>query len=238
MHGNDVWVMQHGLQAWGKAKRPKNEEEVRRYAPTGNFGKPTTVQVKHFQKLHAVDQTGVVGQKTWNLLEPFFNAKDVVLAEDFYDRTHALDERQAVAHAMMEAYAHRYHIQYRQYRPSTWSYTMTKNAEDLKDEDCSSLAKWGYFVGTDGKIDPCGYGYSTKRLAGTGNTDSMLNHGKWIPFSKARIGDLVLYRNPGHVATVTRVDYRGIYVVSNGHYPMAFTHYNYGHSIVGCKSYL
>lgn len=232
--GNDVWVVQDALRAWGKAKRPKDETEVRRYAPTGTMAMPTVVQVKHFQKLHAIDQSGVVGQRTWNQLEPFMTTKDVALATDFWARNHALTERQAIGQAAMNAYAHRASIHYVMTRKMTWWLDgKTKSADELHSEDCSALATWTYFVGTNGTVDPNGLNFN-----GLGNTDTMLEHGTFVSGDKVQVGDLALYRDPGHVAIVTRIDYRGIYVVSNGHYPMSFTHYNYGHPFVGFKSYI
>lgn len=232
--GNDVWVTQDALRAWGKAKRPARESNVRRFAPTGHFQEATVLEVKHFQKLHSLPQTGVLGKRTWDLLEPYMTAKDIAVANDYYDRYVALDERTAIVAAMFEAYTHRLTDHYLEIRRMTWVSTPEKDrdsAEFLNNNDCSALATWGYYVGTKGRLDPTGFDFT-----GWGNTGSLTEHGTWT--KTPQLADLALYTNPGHVAVVTRIDSRGIWVVSDGQYPMNFCVYNYGHPFVGFKSYI
>lgn len=236
MHGNDVFATQDAMRRWGVAKRPKTEAGVRRSVATGNWGAPTTAQVKHFQKLHAVPQSGVIGTRTWNLLLPFMTATDLGFAKRAFENAHPFDSREAIRNAMYNAYTHRYSIAYVQVRPARWARTHTVDADELSGEDCSSISSWAYYVAHKGDakiVDPGGYNWS-----GYGNTDSMIanRHGRWV--KHPRVGDLAHYTRPGHVAVVTEVSSRGIFVISNGHHPMAHLPYNYGHAFLGFRDYI
>jgi hypothetical protein len=59
--------------------------------------------------------------------------------------------------------------------------------------DCSSLATWIYWV--SGYPDPNGRGYD-----GFGYTGTLDDHGVRVSRANIRLGDLVFYANPDHVA--------------------------------------
>lgn len=225
--GDDVWAVQSALREWGKEKRPSKEANVRRYAPTGTVAFPTVSQIKHFQDLHNVPQSGVVGPRTWNLLTEFMKGNAIGKAQAAYKKYHPDTTRDKIARAALDGYANRSQIRYVQVRPMVWHHSHPQHAEGLYAEDCSSFATWCYWVA--GAPDPCGMDFS-----GYGNTDSMLSHCHRVAAPK--VGDLALYYSPGHVAVVVKVDPFGIWVVSNGHYPMAYEKYNYGHPFVGFYS--
>lgn len=236
MSGMDVSAAQDALLRWGKAKRPRLESGVRKIPSTGIYGAGTITQVKHFQKLHDLPQSGVVGNRTWNLLLPFMSARDLAYAQHEYAVNHPYDAREAIAKAALDAYAHRYSIQYVQIRPARWASTHTVHADELTGEDCSSLAIWTYWVAHQGDkniLDPGGFNFD-----GYGNTDSMINnpHGKWV--HTPRMGDLAHYVNPNHDAIVTEVSSSGVIVVSNGHYPMIHQTAWYGHQFQGFRDYI
>lgn len=224
--GGDVWAVQQALRAWGKARRPSHEKDVRGYAPTGKVAFPTINQIKHFQDLHNLPESGVIGPRTWNLLVPFMSGTALDKAKAAYKQYHPETKRDAIARAAMDAYANRAHIHYVQARPFAWHHSHPKHAEGLYAEDCSSLAEWCYWVA--GAPDPSGPAYN---FNGYGNTDSQVSY--MTRTSKPRVGDLAQYHSPGHVAIIVKIDASGIWVVSNGHYPMAYERYNYGHPFTG-----
>lgn len=210
-----VIAAQGALRAWAIERRPKGEPGTRGYAPTGHFKIGTVNQVKHFQKLHSIDQSGIIGKRTWDLLEPFLTKTGKKLALSEWLRIHPpLTVRDKVVQAALDGYAHRFQIKYVQMRPYNWLHTGTKTAEQLYKEDCSSFAIWTYYVA--GALDPGGYNFT-----GWGNTDSMLNHG--VQVSQPQPADFVFYDNPGHVSIFIG---DGL-CVSNGHYPMSKVVPNY-----------
>lgn len=214
--GDDVWSIQSALREWGKEKRPTKEKDVRRYAPTGTIALPTVNQIKHFQDLHNIPQSGVSGPRTWNLLTEFMQGAAIAKAQASYKKYHPVTTRDKIVRAAKDGYANRSQIHYVQIRPMVWHRTKPLHADNLYAEDCSSFATWCYFVA--GASDPNGFGYN-----GSGNTSSLRSHGKRV--STPRPGDLVHYADPDHVAIYIG---DGI-VVSNGHYPMGEYSDNYRH---------
>ena len=202
-------------------------QATRRYAPTGVYRTPTGVQIKHFQDLHSIPQTGVVGPRTWNLMVSFMSGRALDKAKIAYHKYHPDTTRDKIVRAALDGYANRSHIRYVQTRPMVWHHTHPPTAEGLFAEDCSSFATWCYWVA--GAPDPCGMGYN-----GYGNTDSMLSHGRRVSLPK--LGDLSLYTDPGHVAVIVKLS--PITVVSNGHYPMQLLPAQYGHPFVGYYTYI
>lgn len=220
--GDDVWAVQDGLEHWSKQNRPHGEKGTRWYAPTGTIRFPTVNQIKHFQDLHNLPQTGVVGPRTWNLLVPFMSGRALDKAKTAYKKYHPITVRDIIVRSALDGYANRAHIHYVQARPMIWHHRKPLHAEGLFAEDCSSFATWCYWVAN--APDPNGMNFD-----GFGNTDSMISHCRRVELPK--LGDLSLYTSPGHVAVV--VDLDPITVISNGHYPMSRLPAKYGHPFVG-----
>lgn len=216
--GDDVWSVQYALRKWGHDRRPAKEKDVRRYAPTGHFALPTVNQVKHFQDLHNVPQSGVVGDRTWRLLTEFMDGPAVVHANKAFKHFHPDTTRDLIVRAARDGYANRSRIHYVQVRPMVWHHFHVRHADQLYAEDCSSFATWCFFAA--GAQDPNGFSYN-----GAGNTSSLRAHGKRTNFP--RPGDLAHYADPDHVAIYIG---NGM-VISNGHYPMGLYPATYRHVI-------
>jgi cell wall-associated NlpC family hydrolase/prophage tail gpP-like protein len=98
--------------------------------------------------------------------------------------------RKAIQYAAYWGWYNRSAIHYRQTRPMK---DMNPPPNFPGEADCSQFATWCYKAA--GAPDPNGESYN-----GSGNTSTMLAHGKRITAAQLQPGDLVFYTSPAHVA--------------------------------------
>ena len=106
--------------------------------------------------------------------------------------------RDLLKSAAMAMYNHRAQAHYTRDWSLRW-YGINHNVHPPnapKYSDCSSAATWVYWT-----VFGRGKDFLNNEGWKAGNTDSMIKHGRTVPLSQLRIGDLVFYGHPvGHVA--------------------------------------
>lgn len=222
MTGKDVAAMQ------GALKRA----HCRPYAPTGSFAAPTRLQVKKFQVLHDVPQTGLYGPNTHAALIPYMSEYERHLFNDVNEQMHPT-VRHRVLNAAWEGYLKRDQIHYTE-GPLRMSGVRKKILlpNVPPDEDCSSFATWCYWVA--GAPDPNGFDYN-----GYGNTGSQYPRGKHVTFAQARMADIFFYGwsngEPEHEAIYAG---NGMVISNGSEGGPYYEKWDYRDDLVGIRSYL
>lgn len=220
--GKDVAVMQ------GALRRAK----ARGYASTGTFALPTRTQIKKFQRIHKIAQTGMYGPNTHLALIPFMTEYQRQTFHDVDEIMHP-PMRNRVVSAAWEGYLKRDQIHYTQF---------DRRMSGVRDkillphvppwEDCSSFSIWCYWIA--GAPDPTGFGYN-----GYGNTGSLWPHGKHVTIAQCRLGDLIFYGwkngQPEHVAIYVG---NGMVVSNGSEGGPYYERWNYRGDFIGARSYL
>lgn len=235
MQGPCVAAMQGALRAWALEKRPPGEPGTRGYAATGKWQGPTTIQVKHFQDLHAIDQSGVVGPVTWAALDEFFTPYGVSIVKKAVAAERETADRDRIVDVAKFHAAHRSLITYTQAWPGRMAQVVyrLRRPNFPKSGDCSGMLTGWYWEGTEGRVDPNGRGFD-----GYGFTGTQWPRGERVGVGELRPGDAVFYGWDGRYPTHVAVYIGGGQVVSHGSsqgpliVPVSYR------PVTGCRSYL
>lgn len=207
--------------------------------------------IVHFKQRHDLGFAPMMGTKAHHILENAhrkdhpnewaFDALAIDLCQEYYTSvTKTPDEliREAMVTAAMFWYAHRYSIAYAESRPMQLCKPPTVPAR----WDCSAFATNVWFAG--GGPDPNGRNYDHQGYTGT-----LIDHGIRVDtIHDLKPGDLIFYGHssgrpgfspgdPTHVAVYVGLINGMHMVVSNGHYPMIYTVYNYRTDINQLRHY-
>jgi hypothetical protein len=184
MHGGDVRALQRALR----------KAHVRKGDATGEFHKPTKLQVINFQRHHGIRKDrGVVHANTWDALQPYFDGYDAYLVKHVHLTPTTTDKLDRFVHVAWQYYYHA-PLHYYQQRPMEDTGPLPNIDTYL---DCSEFV---YVCAKQaGLSDPSGY---DPPWTGYGNTDSYLAHMRHIGISAVKKGDLAFYSNPGHVGII------------------------------------
>lgn len=194
--GKDILALERALHAAKCRKRDASH----------HFGRRCRSNVKLFQKRHGLLADGVVGPRTSQKLEKYYDGYGKLLIRA-YDKHHplkpVLSPQQRVVRAAYYALSKKSSIHYREFRPMT-DMAPPPNVPNVM--DCSTLATWVYK--SAGLPDPNGMSYS-----GAGNTSTQLVHGH-LRLGPSQPADLVFsYWPVSHVSIAVG---RGM-VISHGH---------------------
>lgn len=185
LHGRDIFAIQHAL-------KYHTNPQIRRGRPSGYYRLPTRDQVKEYQRRHKLHADGIIGPKTWAAMQPLMN-------RDGYAQYiwHNLPPPPVVGTWQEKlrlfalfTYGHRDAIHYLQQRPMRDMQCPPSLDEYM---DCSEGVTNAYRCA--GLPDPNGYGYN-----GIGNTSTLMAHGRRVGITDLKIGDLIFYSGPWHVA--------------------------------------
>lgn len=204
-----------------------------------------------FKERHGLGTAPKLGAVAHNALEKAhrkgsttewaFDALAIELCTQYYNEHHKTPEqviRESIVSAAFYWYAHRYAIAYAQTRP----FEECKPPIVPKQWDCSAFATNCHYAG--GAPDPNGLGYNREGYTGT-----LIDHGTRVDtIHDLSPGDLIFYGHssgrpgfnvgdPTHVAVYVGFINNMHMVISNGHYPMNFSIYNYRTDINQLRHY-
>lgn len=157
---------------------------------TNVYGKIAVRQVEEFQDRVGLKADGQVGPETIRKLGPYFDQYAFYLYEGYRPGQNPTQaKRDRMLAYLLWGYNQRALIYYAQFRPME----LLNDLYHLPvSEDCSTFYTKG--AKAAGWIDPNGF-----RFNGTGNTETLVVHGRRISVAEARVGDAVLYSSPQHV---------------------------------------
>lgn len=191
--GGAVGPMQTALRRWGVHQLAQHPEDkkVRKYGPTGVWGKPTTAQLKHYQDAAGLPQTGWYGPKTHNKLAKWYSDSGARILQAI----HA--ERQEKLIRARMVYNCRSTAGFNWIYSGPGSATIHKRMDIVRNkitnprrpgifEDCSSGATGMAWLSK--APDPNRNGY-----AGWGNTTTMIANRPHLRIWQLKPGDYVFY---------------------------------------------
>jgi hypothetical protein len=147
--------------------------------------------LRKFQDAHGLPVDGELGPATLKKLGPYFDRYAFFLYEGYMLGTNPVAvKRSKMLAYLIWGYNHRALIYYAQFRPMT---LMNDLYHLPVADDCSTRYTKG--AKAAGWRDPNGFNYN-----GTGNTETLVVHGRRVDLEHAQIGDAVLYSSPQHVA--------------------------------------
>ena len=156
---------------------------------TAQLGPHAVKGIKKFQRQHRLTADGIYGVRTHRALMKYFDQYGALLMSRAPDpATMTISIRQRILAEALYLYNNRLRIHYAQIRPMR---SLNKGHSLGQTMDCSEMATVVYKRA--GASDP-----NRMFFNGTGNTTTLMRHGRNVALSQAKIGDLVLYR--GHVA--------------------------------------
>jgi hypothetical protein len=174
------------------------------------FGPWAVKNLEHFQKAKKLKVDGVYGLESHKKLAPYFDQYGIWLLHQVHLISPADKKRNIIEATAMVGYMNRYSIHYTQ---SSLRMQGVRNRIEPPHfpmwEDCSSFSTWCYWVSK--ASDPNGLNYD-----GQGYTGTLVNHGRKVYLSQAKIGDLIFYGWSGGIPTHVAVYIGNGRVVSHG----------------------
>lgn len=197
--GPAVVAIQGALHAWGafRVKDHPGEEGLRLYNPTGDWLKPTTTQLKHFQNLHSIETSGVFGPRTHVAMAKWYTAAG---KERLVELAH--ERKISAYHSILSYWCNRMAD-----KRNDWIYTQGSRRMDLLNRggdpslqhnvygDCSSTSAAMI------KLACRHVGLPEPDLGAWPTTYTEIGHGRKVSMLLPQIGDRFHYGANSHVAT-------------------------------------